>query len=152
MTARHLVLAVLVAGAAAAPAGAQLPPSGTDSDIASGKAQKALDAAKAKWKAKGASSYQMVVRRSCFCPVQITRPHTVVIRHGKIARADENVRDFATVPRLFRIVQKAIDKKVQNLDVSYDATRGFPRAIFVDTSLQIADEEQGYGASRFKRL
>lgn len=141
----------MLAGALAMPAHAQEPPT-TDQSILDGSAQKALDAAKAKWKAKGTSSYRWVVRRSCFCPVQYTRPHTVTIRRGKIVKAAGEVRDFATVPRMFRIVQKAIDRKVQNLDVTYDRTRGFPRSIFVDTSLQIADEEQGYGASKFRRI
>jgi hypothetical protein len=124
----------------------------TDPAITSGSAQRSLDAARARWKAKGPRSYQLVVRHSCFCPEQYTRPRTVVVRNGKIVRASKYVRDIATVPRLFKIVQAAIDRKVVNLDVTYDAKRGFPRNIWVDTSLQIADEEQGYGASKLKRL
>jgi hypothetical protein len=146
-------LAALTAAIAlAVPAQAQLPPVIPDPAITNGSAQKALDAAKAKWKAKGAASYQMVVRRSCFCPEQYIRPRTVVVRKDKIVKAAEEVREIATVPRLFRIVQQAINKKVQNLDVTYDAVRGFPRTIFVDGSLQIADAEQGYGAAKFIKL
>ena len=131
---------------------AQAQPPAVDPAIADGSAQRALDAARAKWKAKGPRSYRFVVRHSCFCPTAYTRPYTVVVRNGKIVRASKYVRDVATVPRLFKIVASAIAQKVVNLDVTYDTARGFPRMIFVDRSLQIADEEQGYGASLLRRL
>jgi hypothetical protein len=146
-----MLAAVFTVLLAAAPAAAQAPEP-VDPSITAANTQKALDAAKAKWKTYGARSYQMVVRRSCFCPEQYTRPRKVVVRGGKIVKAAAEVRDFATVPRLFRIVQSAITRKVASLSVSYDAKRGFPTSIFVDTSQQIADEEQGYGVTSFKRL
>ncbi len=147
----HVAVGLAIATLAAVPAGAQQGPQ-TDVAILDGSAQKALDAARAKWKAKGPRSYQMRVRHQCFCPPQYTKPRTVVVRGGRIVKAADEVRDVATVPRLFRIVQRAIDDKVVNLDVRYDAKRGFPVSVFVDRSLMIADEEQGYGADRFKQL
>jgi hypothetical protein len=94
----------------------------------------------------------MRVQHTCFCPEQYTRPRTVIVRGGKLVQAAKEVRDFATVGRLFAIVQHAIDAKVVVLGVSYDAKRGFPRSISVNRSFQIVDEESGYGASRFKAL
>jgi hypothetical protein len=146
-----VITVLMVAAIAAAPAGAQQP-NPVDPDITDGTAQRQLDAARAKWKAKAPGSYQMRVQRSCFCPTQYTKARTVVVRGGKIARAAEEVRDFATVPRLFKIVQNAIKAKVSVLLVDYDAKRGFPRKVRVDTSLQIIDEEQDYRASLFKAL
>ncbi len=147
-------LAVALAAAAllATPAAAQGPPTDPDADITNGNAQRALNAAKARWKAKGPRSYRMVIQRRCFCPVQYTRPRTVRIHGGKLVTNVGELRDIATVPRLFRKIQKAIDDKVQNLDVTYDKTRGYPRDVFVDVSLMIADEEQGFGARSLKRL
>lgn len=155
---RGMRLPVLVAAPLAAavltvvPAVAQQPQEVPDASITDGSAQRALDAAKARWKAKGPRSYTMRVRRSCFCPPPYTSPHTVVVRGGRITRAHEAVRDVATVPRLFRVVQRAIDGKAVRLTVRYDATRGVPRSIAVDQSFMIADEEQALTVDRFKRL
>ena len=123
-----------------------------DASITDGSAQKALTAARARWKAKGPRSYTMRVRRSCFCAPPYTSPHTVVVRGGRIVRAHEAVRDVATVPRLFRVVQRAINSKAVRLSVRYDSTRGFPRSIAIDQSFMIADEEQAFTVDRFKRL
>jgi hypothetical protein len=149
--------AILTTAAAAAvlavvPAVAQAPQEVPDPSITDGSAQKALDAAKAKWRARGPRSYTMRVAHTCFCPLQYTRPHTVVVRNGRIVKAGTEARPHATVPRLFRIVQEAIDGKVVRLEARYDTKRGFPRLISVDVSMRIADEEQAYQVDRFSRL
>jgi hypothetical protein len=153
-TMRSLVsLAALaaVAVAVAAPgAGAvgYLPPPQTDTPdphIADGTLQTRLDGARARWKAAHVRSYRYTLVVSCFC-----RPnkHVYVVRDGVPRKSATAEKALATVPRLFTLVQRAIDQKVAGLTVRYGA-RGVPTSIFIDGSQRIADDEVTYTLTHF---
>lgn len=148
-------LAAPAAGSRAHAAGAPTAPprDAPDPRIADGSAQRDLDAARERWRSLGVRSYRMRVRLSCFCPRETTRPRTVVVRGGRIGRGIPlPARAYASVPRLFARVQRAIDDRVAQLDVTYGARDGVPRSIAVDVSRMIADEEMGATIDRFRRL
>jgi hypothetical protein len=143
-----LALAAVLA-LCAAPAGAQEAPNPPDPYITGGDAQHQLDRARAKWKAARIASYRYEARRMCFCPT--TGWHVVNVRRAvpsKHVHAD--VKDLATVPRLFRMVQRAIDANAHGLVVTYGA-HGVPTKISVDTYANVIDEEQYVTIRRFKR-
>ncbi len=132
---------------------AQQPPGDTpDPSITNGAATKALRAAKARWRAKGAPSYRLRVARSCFCLPDSTRARTVTVHGGRSVRAPDAAKDIATVPRLFRKVRVAIADEVHDLNVRYDTRTGYPRSIAIDGHAFIADDEITYSASRLQRL
>jgi hypothetical protein len=145
-------LAVLLCLAAAlgtgAVAGAQQPSDPPDPGIANGDEQRALDAARARWRAAGPRSYRMRMTLGCFCAPPAGEEHRIVVRRGRPVRPPEHLREAATVPRLHAIVQGAIDDRVAQLDVVYDA-RGVPRRIAVDRHRFVADEEFSYTVRRF---
>ena len=150
MRTRALISAVLLTLALGAGlASAQLPAQTPDRAITDGSAQHHLDEARAKWKAQAPRSYRFELRRQCFCPPQTSV--TVIVRGGRIAEAPKEVKSVATVPRLFREIQRAIDAKVVDLNVSY-ARRGVPKSLYIDRSQFIADEESGYTVKRFTPL
>jgi len=150
MRTRALISAVLLTLALGAGlASAQLPAQTPDRAITDGSAQHHLDEARAKWKAQAPRSYRFELRRQCFCPPQTSV--TVIVRGGRIAEAPKEVKSVATVPRLFRDIQRAIDAKVVDLNVSY-AKRGVPRSLYVDRSKNVIDEETGYTIKRFTSL
>jgi len=163
MTMRAALIAVMALLLAAAPGaagrGAAAPGSSphasqtgaeVDPGILDGSKQRRLDAARRSWKAVGVRSYSYVVRLSCFCP---PRPGTrMVVRNGTPASGTPaGMREVATVPRLFRTIQRAIDRKVAAIDVRY-GRRGVPSSISIDQSGMIADEESYYTISRFTVL
>jgi hypothetical protein len=150
----NLRLVTVILGAALvlpAAAGAQsLQNRGTpDPRIADGTLQRRLDSARKAWKASNIRSYRYEVGVSCFCVP--AKGVVYVVRKGvpKVPAAGE--KSVATVPRLFRKIQEAIDDDVADLDVTY-GTRGVPRKIHIDTAANIADEEVGYTITRFKPL
>lgn len=155
---RRILFALVAAGLLAAPIAAGQTPSKTvDPDIASGKEQRALSAARSQWKARGVASYTYLISIHCFCPP--TTDIKVVVRRGKV-RIDRNgsasfrraaVLDNATVPRLFRTIQRAIDARAARLTVRY-GPRGVPRQIYVDRDSRVADDEVGYLVRRFSPL
>jgi hypothetical protein len=150
MPVRLLLLAALAATLfAAVPAGAQEAPNPPDPYITGGDAQHALDRARAKWKAARIGSYRYEARRSCFCPT--TGWHVVNVRRGAPSKkVHADVKDIATVPRLFRMVQRAIDSRAHDLIVTY-GKHGVPTKITVDTYENVVDEEQYVTIRRFKR-
>jgi hypothetical protein len=135
----------MTVAALAAPASA----SATDPSIEDGSAQAALDQARERWSARGLDDYDFRVRRSCFCSPEYPRARRVRVRDGRPVAPHRSVRDYATVPRLFRVVQEAIDEKAAILEVDYRPS-GLPRRIYVDYSFMIADEEQGLRADRLR--
>ena len=145
-----LTLALAAASlAAAVPAAAQEAPNPPDPYIVDGSAQKALDRAKAKWRAAKIRSYRYEARRQCFCPT--TGWHVVNVRDGVPSkRVHANVKDIATVPRLFRQIQRAIDRRAHDLTVTY-STHGVPTKLTIDSYANVIDEEQYFSIRGFKR-
>jgi len=143
-----LLTFAIAACALAAPALAQEPPNPTDPKIANGSAEQALDKARAKWKKAKIRSYDYEARRSCFCPT--TGWHKVKVRRNKLSTPHSSVKEIATVPRLFKIIQQAIDEKSHRLTVTY-GTYGVPKQISIDPIQNVIDEEQNFTIRRFKR-
>jgi len=151
MKTRALLLLTFAIGicALAAPALAEEPPNPTDPKIASGSAEKALDKARAKWKKAKLGSYDFEAQRSCFCPT--TGFHKVKIRKNRVSGTPHSdIKEIATVPRLFKVIQKAIDEKSHKLTVTY-GTYGVPTKISIDRIANVIDEEQYFTIRRFKR-
>ena len=120
-----------------------------DPHIADGSAQAALDKARARWKALKIRSYDYEVRRTCFCPISSWK--VIKVRGGAPTKKSvATAEDLATVPRLHRVIQQAIDAKAHQLTVQYGA-RGVPTQISVDSIQYLADEEQYVSSRRFKR-
>jgi hypothetical protein len=154
-TSHRLAIAVLAAAALALPALAAAsapyqPRPQTDPQITDGTLQRGLDGARRRWNAAHVRSYRYGMTTTCFCaPSGVV---VYVVRNGRpraLPRRGEAA--LATVPRLLRRIQAAIDEKVSNLDVTYGA-RGVPKAISIDGSANIADDEVAYAITGFRRL
>jgi hypothetical protein len=140
---RLAALAVLLAlVAAAAPAQAQVDPSITD-----GSAQRALDAARARWRATGIRSYNFRASVLCFCAQRGPRP--LRVRNGRPLHPPGYLREVATVWRMHRLVRRAIDGRAANLEVEYGG-RGLPHVIEIDWDAGTADDEFTYTAGRLR--
>lgn len=122
----------------------------TDPGILDGSKQRRLDSARRSWKAAGVRSYSFRITRSCFCPrAENVR---IVVRAGRpAASTGEQLLDVATVPRLFRFIQRAIDRRSASVVVRY-GKRGVPSSIATDGSRLTADDELGYTITRFTPL
>jgi Family of unknown function (DUF6174) len=117
-----------------------------------------LEAHRSQWQAQGVDSYEFVLRRLCFCGGG-TSPATVVVRNGqRVSVTDvetgtpipENfVQYYLTIDELFDFVADAIDRKAYQIDVTYDATFGFPTRIAIDYIENAVDEEMAFEASSF---
>jgi len=151
---RHLGLVVLASLALSivplTAAQGQAPGDEVDAGILDGSEQRRLSSARRAWKAAAVSSYSFRITRACFCPP--AQDIRIVVRRGRPASTTgEELLDVATVPRMFRRIQRSIDKKVAGLTVRY-GKRGVPSSISIDGSKLVADDELGYTISRFTPL
>ncbi len=146
------VLALVLLGAT--PAAGQRPPAPTlergepDPSITSGSAQRRLDTARRRWRRAGIHNYRFELSRGCFCVPR--GPVVVFVRDDRPVNAPAALREVATVRRLHRRIQRAIDAKVPDLSVSYDR-RGIPRSIEIDNIERAIDDEVSYSVDRFWR-
>lgn len=118
--------------------------------------QKELDTARAVWKSKNITTYNIIQQMSCHCVPDYTRPilyHVVdnIAQTEKLTYSDDNTTvntgvtmDFYTVETAFDLIENAINKNVAVLNVTYDPTNGYPTSIDIDYDKMIADEEKYY--------
>ena len=139
-----MLLGVLAIGSSAQAA----PLPAVDPHITDGSAQHDLAVATARWHILGGPHYHYSVERICFCAPGYRGPSQIVVRGGQPLGAAPAFSDVATVPRLFAIVQEAIDDEVASLTVHYDL-RGVPVSIDIDRNRQIIDEEMSYRVRDF---
>lgn len=143
-----LLAIVLSTGSVAA---IEPPPGGEpDSRITDGTAQIMLDSARAKWKKAHIRNYQWRIALSCSCPTEIRKPRTIKVRGSVPIKPPMHLKSVASVGRMFGVIQAAIKDGVASIAVTY-GTYGVPRAVAIDVSRQIADEESSYKIDRFHR-
>ena len=127
------------------------PARAVDPAIEDGSARSELNRARERWAARDLDDYRFRQYISCAClPPEVTEARTMRVRDGRALRPARYHRRYATVPKLFAIVRRAIERRVLKLDVSYGAS-GLPRYIFVDYD-KSADEELTVHAGRLRPL
>ena len=114
-----------------------------------------------RWASSNTHDYEFEFRRSCFCPPDVTEQVRIVVRGDAIVSV-VRTRDgqpasttFAVWPRvdeLFADVQQLLEQQPERLDVTYDATLGYPRSIVVDVMLMSVDDEYSLTAGNLRRL
>ncbi len=72
------------------------------------------------------------------------------VRNDRPAKVVARWRPYATVKRVQRIVQKAIDEGAASLSVRYDK-RGIPLRIAIDPVAGAVDDDVSYEIKRFWR-
>lgn len=120
-----------------------------------------LVAARARWNANGSTDYDMVSRALCFCilggqEVRVTVrggrvTSLVVVSSGQVIDPAQ-YSQYATVERLFDVIEDAIDREAVRLEVTYDNRFGYPVRFQIDYSEMIADEEYGHQVVSFTPL
>lgn len=106
-----------------------------------------LAQARTRWESKDVVSYSYILELQCFCaPASELEPVLVTVRNGEVVSLqywdpDPTKRTpapasifgpYDTVEELFDLVEDAIDRDADVLQVGYDATYGFPSAVNVD--------------------
>lgn len=115
-----------------------------------------LRAAHHRWQASGIDSYELIVRRICYClsvdPVRVRVVNGVVVSRTFVSTGDPVPSAYAElypdVPGLFAIVEEAA-RDADDLDTRFDATYGFPAEIAIDWNATMVDDEVTYRTETF---
>lgn len=114
------------------------------------------------WQTTDFAEYNFIVDRSCFCgggpyPAQIfVKADTISLVVDPDSQEPVSIDStqtyaaiYPTVEDLFDLVEDAIEKDADHLEVMYDNFNGFPWFIDIDYSKEIADEEIRYEITSF---
>jgi len=103
------------------------------------------------WNQQKLTNYRFTFSRSCFCVPKAIQPVVITVRNGRVASITavnnnepvdaELFQQYNTVPKLFGIIEDAINRKAANITVKYDPKFGYPTQINIDYDQQMADEE-----------
>ncbi|WP_138498094.1 DUF6174 domain-containing protein [Nostoc sp. PA-18-2419] len=115
-------------------------------------AQRRLNFNRRLWNYKNISNYRYTFSNSCFCIQEARGPVIIEVRNGQTksiisvatGKPVENrqlFNNYNTIPKLFNVIQDAINRKAYSLNARYNPRYGFPTQINVDYNSQIADEE-----------
>ena len=107
----------------------------------------------AEWRGTGITTYEFVVRNTCFC-IHGGAEVRVAVISGSVASAillasgDPVPAEFATPFRsfdgLFDLLVDAHRRRAARLDVEYDGLYAYPISAYIDYSANTADEEFGW--------
>ena len=121
-----------------------------------------FNVARTRWSARGPANYRYQFQYLCFCPASLVTPVEIQVREGRVmAVLDPSTgrpapaapgRPTPTVEELFAVVQQALDRDVDWMDVQYDPVLGYPAVIRIDPDTRMADEEQSYFAGSLARM
>lgn len=110
-----------------------------------------LQSAKNKWQEVRPANYQYTYQRTCFCPVEYTRPISVTVRGDQVSKVfpmpgdpplPANRRnDGKTIEQLFATIEKAIVSNASSIKTTFDSQYGYPTQITIDHDFRMADEE-----------
>lgn len=106
------------------------------------------------WEARGQSAYVYELERQCFCGVEARGPVRVTVEGNQVtgriysdsggAVPEPFAHLFPTVDGLFDILEDALARSAERVEVTWDDESGFPWSFFIDYSVTMADEELGY--------
>lgn len=127
----------------------------------------------AKWNAylnsTNCGAYTMKFARDCFCPPDWRGPYQAIVNStGQIASAfylfNSDNQDLSgkpikvptgkvlSVKDVFNEIKRALNQKVDGLEVTYHEDWGYPKEVFIDWDELIADEEDRYTIENVIRL
>ena len=118
-----------------------------------------LDRARDRWYATNVYEYEVTVDRRCEC--QYTGPIRMLVRDGiPVAAVDRYsgaqvplsvLRYYPSVEELFDLIDDALfGRQVNNVDVSYDHSYGYPRVTYIDYDRFYTDDDITYQLSEFR--
>ena len=128
-------------------------------DITTAPGESELAQARQRWTLSNIRSYDYTASRSCFCAPASLRSITVTVTNGVVtarvyAGSGEPVpaadSEFSTVEAWFGVVQAALARHADLVDVKYDPALGVPLSIAIDGSFQAADDEVTYSLGNFR--
>jgi hypothetical protein len=118
---------------------------------------------RATWDGLAIEDYSYTLTRTCFCPTTVVAPVRITVVDGVVTNAVYAAGGYDVVPgepvgpdsevltidELFDRAEVAI-ADAEEVELEYDATRGFPTVIDIDWIVDAIDEEELITATDFE--
>lgn len=119
----------------------------------------ALEQARQRWMAQGATRYQFMAQRGCFCAgprrVSVQVSQTVIVRTDLDTGqpvSSEFAALFPDVPGFFALIEEELRRPAASVAVTYHSSLGYPLSIVVDRIRNAIDDEYSYTISDLARM
>jgi len=99
------------------------------------------------WRHSDLSNYTYTYKRNCFCPPE--EAILITVTNGQVTAASyspsdtplppERLNNIMTIDKLFQVIQEAITQQYDRLEVTYNATSGYPESIITNPNEQATD-------------
>ncbi len=109
------------------------------------------------WHSQKINHYEYVYNWICFCPPPANTPTKVLVKNNAIISVknpDSNqvienpdLAAYKSIDQLFEVIEKAIERKADEIVVKYDPKFGYPTSISIDYIKLAADDEVAYSAT-----
>ncbi len=114
------------------------------------------------WNQQNIANYRYTFSNGCFCIPEARGPVVIEVRNGQttsitsVATGEpvdpQFFQKYNTIPKLFNVIQDAINRRAFSLNVRYDTRLGYPTQIDIDYESQIADEELYLTIENFQEI
>ena len=112
----------------------------------------ALEQNRSLFRTSSAGRYGYVYRNVCFCgdieAVRIEVEDDVIVAVTRVADGAPVPPDawerYLTIEEVFAVIEDALERPAERVDVTYDARLGYPGVVYIDYEAQLADEERGF--------
>jgi hypothetical protein len=118
-----------------------------------------LKAGRERWEAAGVEDYRYTIRTLCSCDpetfvVEVRGGEAVSVTpvEGERELLKASVDSLDNFRKLFDRVQAAIESRPDGLKVDFDREWGYPLYLWVDPTVELADEDFGWIVERFEPL
>ncbi|MEM7415244.1 MAG: DUF6174 domain-containing protein [Gemmatimonadota bacterium] len=106
------------------------------------------------WESSAPASYSFALRHTCFCGIPVLEPVRVTVGpSGIVSQVFVSTNEpvgaelsevWPDVDGLFSVLEDALERDAERIDVTWNTAMGYPAEIYIDFSENISDEEQGY--------
>ncbi|MEH1896058.1 MAG: DUF6174 domain-containing protein [Nostoc sp.] len=103
------------------------------------------------WNQAKISNYRYTFSNGCFCIPDARGPVVIEVRNGQTTSITsvatgkpvnpQYFEKYKTIPKLFNVIQDAINRNAFSLNLGYSLKLGYPTKIDIDYDSKIADEE-----------
>uniref|UniRef100_UPI0030DA0D0D DUF6174 domain-containing protein n=1 Tax=Crocosphaera watsonii TaxID=263511 RepID=UPI0030DA0D0D len=112
------------------------------------------------WRSQTIKNYQYIYQQQCFCPPPSNNALKVSVKNDKLSQVvnlnnNQVITDLTspkTIEELFNIIEDAIKRNADEMQISYDPTLGYPTRVAIDYEKILVDEEITYTVTNLSKL
>jgi hypothetical protein len=114
------------------------------------------------WQSQKINHYEYIYNMICFCPPPANTPTKVFVKNKQVISVanpdtgeqikNANLDFYKSIDQLFEVIQDAVKRNADEIQITYDSQLGYPTKIFIDYIKLAADDEVSYSATNLMKI